>query len=111
MKHNRGVGYKWNGGSKLQTNEERSKWCDISKPSSGDNLEIVEDNVRFQRIISIESYPNFSIKFLPEYSPFLNSHGEVFQYLKNHSTKGTRPRGSDDRLKRMTEACRELDHA
>lgn len=67
---------------------------------------IVMDNVNFHHSQDLTGDPNFSIHFLPPYSPFLNPCEEVFSYLKSHVRRDTAPRGTDDLIRRMRDAAK-----
>ncbi|MGL6145463.1 MAG: IS630 family transposase [Macrococcoides caseolyticum] len=65
----------------------------------------VMDNVNFHHRPDLINSSNFSIRYLPPYSPFLNPCEEVFSYLKSHVRREAVPRGNDDLINRMREAC------
>ncbi|KII66265.1 hypothetical protein RF11_13703 [Thelohanellus kitauei] len=68
----------------------------------------VMDNVQFHHTINLEGHENMSVRYLPAYSPFLNPCEEVFSFLKNRVRTESPPRGTEDLLGRMTEACSHL---
>ncbi|KII70917.1 hypothetical protein RF11_13494 [Thelohanellus kitauei] len=57
---------------------------------------------------ALDGHENMSVRYLPAYSPFLNPCEEVFSFLKNRVRTESPPRGTEDLLGRMTEACSHL---
>ncbi|KII63134.1 hypothetical protein RF11_09535 [Thelohanellus kitauei] len=64
------------------------------------------DNVRFHHtaVNNMDHFP-YDFKFLPRYSPFLNSYEEAFSVLKNMVRRDGVPQGTNDLVRRMTDSC------
>ena len=68
----------------------------------------VVDNVNFHHRSDLFEADNFSIRYLPAYSSFLNPCEEVFYYLKNIVRRNTAPAGTDELISRMRSACEDV---
>ncbi|KII73426.1 hypothetical protein RF11_05262 [Thelohanellus kitauei] len=66
------------------------------------------DNVNFHHSQEILSDEDFSFRFLPAYSPFLNPCEEIFSYLKSHVRRDNSPIGTDELIDRMRAAAQEI---
>ena len=77
-----------------------SECCSIL--GTEENYIFIMDNVSFHHSVSLpENTNNFSIRYLPAYSPMLNPCEEVFSYIKSNVRTDTAPSSTTDLIERM----------
>ncbi|KII67892.1 hypothetical protein RF11_13650 [Thelohanellus kitauei] len=64
----------------------------------------VMDNVSFHHSVEVPESSNFTIFYLPPYSPMLNPCEEAFSVIKSNVRRNTQPTGIQDLISRMNDA-------
>ncbi|KII63649.1 hypothetical protein RF11_06185 [Thelohanellus kitauei] len=64
----------------------------------------VLDKVDFHHAVTVPDNSNFSIYYLPPYSPMLNPYEEAFSLIKSNVSRSSPPSDTRDLISRMNDA-------